>query len=205
MIGRSFFLFSSLIVSAAVALAGCAADVPDASSVDGASAALTTVSVTPAKFECKAPQAIDLEIVTTRTKVTVTAKPGDNDASGTLHADGHADLGGFLSEDHGTYSIKLDAKMLRGEAGRAVLSDEEPGDDVQNDTYTCELAANDAPVKTCRDGALASSHLQPGKKGGPDAKSVVACEPGFTLCRIDPNGPDNDVCGDPDDCFACSK
>jgi hypothetical protein len=46
-------------------------------------------------------------------------------------------------------------------------------------------------------------NLQPGKKGGPDAKKLVSCEEGFSLCRVDPKGSDNDVCGDADDCFAC--
>jgi hypothetical protein len=55
----------------------------------------------------------------------------------------------------------------------------------------------------CRDGALADGHLQPAKKGGPDSKSIVSCDSGYTLCRIDPKGPDNDVCGDADHCFAC--
>jgi hypothetical protein len=139
--------------------------------------------------------------------VKVTVVPGDTSATGRLRSDGQADLGEFISEDHETYSIKLDAKMLRGEAGRAVLTTEEPDGPAGVDNYTCELASGSgaSAPKMCRDGALADGHLQPGKKGGPDSKSVVSCESGYTLCRIDPNGPDNDVCGDADDCFACSR
>ena len=60
-------------------------------------------------------------------------------------------------------------------------------------------------VVTCDPGALASDRLQPDASGGPDAKSNVTCDSGYTLCRVDPNGPDNDVCSDPTDCYACSK
>jgi hypothetical protein len=62
-----------------------------------------------------------------------------------------------------------------------------------------------AAVKTCDDGALASSRLQAGAQGGPDAKASVKCDAGYSLCRIDPKGKDNDVCTDPNDCYACSK
>jgi hypothetical protein len=201
--GPNVTLLSILAFSGLAALAGCAA----APATDGASTTsdLTAASVTPAHFACTAPKAVDLDIVTTRTSVKVTATPGDNSATGRIRADGHASLGGFLSEDHGSYSIKLDADMLRGEAGRAVLTDDEPGDSPSDDTYTCKLAGDDGAVKMCGQSALGSGHLQPGAEGGPDSKSVVKCKPGFTLCRIDPNGPDNDVCGDADDCFACSR
>jgi hypothetical protein len=63
-------------------------------------------------------------------------------------------------------------------------------------------AAASAPL--CGDGALATGRLQAGPKGGPDGHTHVSCTAGFSLCKIDPKGPDNDVCGDPNDCFACS-
>jgi hypothetical protein len=59
------------------------------------------------------------------------------------------------------------------------------------------------PPKTCSPGALGS--LQPGSTGGPDRQSIVSCTAGYTLCKIDPNGSDGDVCSDPNDCYACTK
>jgi hypothetical protein len=205
MTARPLTLIASFALAALFALEGCAAD--PGSPNDEATADLSAVSVTPAHFSCTAPHSVDLDVVTAHASVKVTAVPGDTSATGRLRSDGSANLGEFLSEDHETYSIKLDAKMLRGEAGRAVLTTEEPDGPPAVDDYTCELAsggAGSAP-KMCRDGALADGHLQPGRKGGPDSKSVVSCDAGYTLCRIDPNGPDNDVCGDADDCFACSR
>jgi hypothetical protein len=200
---RTFASFACLGFSAFVALPGCGAGTSaDASTT---SADLTRVSIVPAHFHCSAPKAVDLDVVTTRTEVKVTDLPGDTKATGRLHANGSADLGEFISEDHETYSIKLDAKMLRGEPGHAVLTTNEPDGPAGTDTYTCVLASVESTPKTCPDSALADGHLQPGTKGGPDSKGVVTCEQGYTMCRIDPNGPDNDVCGDPDDCFACSR
>jgi hypothetical protein len=83
--------------------------------------------------------------------------------------------------------------------------------DVCGDALNCFVctkpAGTPAPAKvpTCAAGGLGSSHLQPGTAGGPDAKSVVKCEAGYALCRIDPHGSDNDVCGDALNCYACTK
>jgi hypothetical protein len=204
MLTRFLSLVPCFVVAA---LAGCAADAADSpTDASSTSADLSSVNVTPAHFRCSAPASIDFDVLTTKTEVRVTAIPGDNDAIGRLHADGHADLGNFLSMDHGAYSIRLDAKMLRGEAGHAVLTDDEPGDPPDVETYSCKLTSNDdGTPKMCGTGALADGHLQPGKAGGPDSRDVVKCEAGYTLCQIDPDGSDNDVCGDADDCFACSR
>jgi hypothetical protein len=193
-------LFSSLAI-AVVSLAACASPSGD---IANESSSELVAAVVPAHFTCTGANLIPLDVVTTRTRVKVSVDHSDITASAPLRADGHAALGGFLSEDHGTFSIKLDAKMLHGQPGNAILTDEEPGDGPSDDTYTCKLAtAND--VAMCRAGALASGHLQPGKKGGPDSRDVVVCDAGYSLCRIDPKGSDNDVCGDADDCFACSR
>ena len=58
---------------------------------------------------------------------------------------------------------------------------------------------------TCADDALSSGKLQPGARGGPDARSAVSCASGYALCRVDPKGPNNDVCSDAEDCYACSR
>jgi hypothetical protein len=76
---------------------------------------------------------------------------------------------------------------------------------VDNQTLLCACKDTSAKVKTCSDVALASGHLQPGASGGPDARGAISCESGYTLCRIDPQGKDNDVCSDADDCYACSR
>ena len=60
-------------------------------------------------------------------------------------------------------------------------------------------------VPLCDNGALSSEQLQPGVEGGPGAKKSTKCVAGYSLCRVDPKGPDNDVCSEPTDCFACSK
>jgi hypothetical protein len=77
--------------------------------------------------------------------------------------------------------------------------------DVCGDPTNCFACSRSTPPKVpmCKRGALGS--LQPGPKGGPDARSRVSCEAGFALCRVDPDGSDNDVCGDPTDCFACTR
>ncbi len=71
------------------------------------------------------------------------------------------------------------------------------------DSTACTCVPDEVPF--CAPGALGSGSLQPGAAGGPDARANVACAAGYSLCQIDPNGSDNDVCGDAFDCFACTK
>ncbi len=65
--------------------------------------------------------------------------------------------------------------------------------------------ATQKKIPLCGEGALGSDALQSGKKGGPDARAKVSCASGYDLCRVDPKGPDNDVCSDAKDCFACTR
>jgi hypothetical protein len=105
--------------------------------------ALAALHVTPAKFVCHAPQSLDLEVKTSASgHVKVTVTPGDTSASGKLDEQGSADIGQFISEDHGEFTVKLDAAMLRGEAGSLVLTDSEPGDEPFDSPYACDLATH---------------------------------------------------------------
>ncbi len=67
-----------------------------------------------------------------------------------------------------------------------------------------EQDATQKNIPLCGAGALASEALQPGAKGGPDARTKVSCSSGYALCRIDPKGPDNDVCTSATNCYACT-
>ena len=53
-----------------------------------------------------------------------------------------ANLGGFLSEDDGTFTIKLDSKMMRGQASSATLTDSEPDKSPIVTKYSCTLNAS---------------------------------------------------------------
>jgi hypothetical protein len=103
-------------------------------------------------------------------------------------------FGGFGGHGCQDGSAKAECTHLGGQWCRSY---------VDNQVLLC--ACKERAMKTCGQGALASGHLQTGSKGGPDARSAVHCESGFTLCRVDPHGPDNDVCGNADDCYACSR
>ena len=134
-------ILPSLIACAALASVACAAQ-PSSTTDDGAEQDLTAASLTAAHFTCTGDQLIALDVLTTaKGRVKVTAEPStDLVSSGKLRKNGSANLGEFLSEDHGSFAIKLDADMLGGRAGHAVLTDDEPGDPASSDTYSCALA-----------------------------------------------------------------
>lgn len=68
------------------------------------------------------------------------------------------------------------------------------------DCFACMPALHGAPtVPRC---ALSLDRAQP-KNGGPAARSRVTCTAAYTLCQVDPHGPDNDACSNASDCFAC--
>jgi hypothetical protein len=76
---------------------------------------------------------------TAKGSVTVTTVIGKNSAHGKLKSNRKADLGSFLSEDAGEYYVTLDADMLAGRSGKAILDDaHEGGDDPDYlTTYDC--------------------------------------------------------------------
>lgn len=69
-----------------------------------------------------------------------------------------------------------------------------------SDCYACMPTLHGTPtVPRC---VLSLDRAQP-KNGGPGARSRVTCTAGYALCQVDPHGPDNDVCSNAGDCFAC--
>jgi hypothetical protein len=129
-------------VAAAFAIAGVACSANPSQSSNGVEDDLTASARTAAHFRCTGANLVSLDVVTTaKGRVKVTELPStDIVSSGKLRKDGSANLGEFSSEDHGTFTIKLDGQMLEGRAGTAVLTDEEPGDGPMADTYQCSLA-----------------------------------------------------------------
>jgi hypothetical protein len=97
-----------------------------------------TGAVTPASFACTAPNSVDLAVVTHGTK-SVTVSANGVSATGHLNSHNTVSLGAFLSEDNGSFTIKLGASMLRGSAGNATLSEIEEGDPAVATSYACRV------------------------------------------------------------------
>lgn len=78
-----------------------------------------------------------------------------------------------------------------------------PGGDTcanPSDCFACMPTIHGATsVPRC---ALSLGRAQP-KNGGPAARSRVTCTNGYSLCQVDPHGPDNDSCSNASDCYAC--
>jgi hypothetical protein len=146
MIRSITFLSFALLISA------CAASSPSAATT---SDAITTPTVG-AHFTCSADSRWPLELLVGANGGVDATYGGAVVLSGALHS-GEANLGSFLS---GEYSIELDAALLAGKAGTAVLADDggPKNGGTTSSAYACAPAA---PVATAFDCTASDSSQYP--------------------------------------------